>query len=53
MDEAKKKQLEEELKRLFAAEDAAQETPSRPKEARSGRVRVIRRRKGAPDLQIT
>jgi hypothetical protein len=52
MDEKKRKKLEEQLRQLFAQADLSAD-PKRPvTESRPSGVRVIRRRKGAPDMQI-
>ena len=52
MDEAKRKQLEVQLRQLMSA--AAKETGPETHEGRyvNGRVQVIRRRKGKPDRAI-
>lgn len=51
MDEAKKRQLEAKLRQMFLNASQPQEedqpTPNKPRN-----IRVIRRRKGEPDMQI-
>ena len=51
MDESKKKQLEAKLRQMFLI---ASQTPeeSRPTPCKPRGIRVIRRRKGEPDMQI-
>jgi hypothetical protein len=51
MDEAKKKQLEAKLRQMFlnASQPQEEDRPT-PKQPRN--IRVIRRRKGEPDMQI-
>ena len=50
MEEEKKKQIEAKLRRLIALGNTPEEQP-RSTLTKSG-TRVIRRRKGSPDLQI-
>jgi len=51
MEAEQKKKLEEQLRKLMAqAEEPSEEKQSAPK--RSGNVRVIRRRRGEPDMAI-
>jgi hypothetical protein len=51
MDEYKKKQLEAKLRQMFLN---ASQTPeeNRPTPCKPSGIRVIRRRKGEPDMQI-
>ncbi|MFO7714282.1 hypothetical protein [Desulfosarcina sp.] len=51
MDENKRKQIEAKLFQLFTQTDANQNTGSHAKTAPTV-VKVIRRRKGKPDLQV-
>jgi len=51
MDEAKKKQLEAKLRQMFLNASQPQEE-DRPTPRKSRNIRVIRRRKGEPDMQI-
>lgn len=53
MEESKKKQIEDRLRQMIAAENqpAEEKRAMEPSPARS-RVTVIRRRKGVPDTQI-
>ena len=51
MEAEQKKKLEEQLRKLMAqAEETPEEKQSAPK--RSGNIRVIRRRRGQPDMVI-
>jgi hypothetical protein len=52
MDENKKKKLEERLREMIISEDQKLNEKPRPKSKTSG-AKVIRRRKGSPDLQIS
>jgi hypothetical protein len=51
MDEAKKKQLEAKLRQMFLNATQPQEE-DRPTPCKPRNIRVIRRRKGEPDMQI-
>jgi len=51
MDDAKRKKIEAQLRQLLADEYPSQKE-DRPVETRPAGVRVIRRRKGAPDKKI-
>ena len=51
MDEAKKKQLEAKLRQMFLNASQTQES-DRPTPRKLPNIRVIRRRKGEPDMQI-
>jgi hypothetical protein len=51
MDEAKKKQLEAKLRQMFLNASQPQEE-DRPTSNKPRNIRVIRRRKGEPDMQI-
>lgn len=51
MDEAKKKQLEAKLRQMFNNASFTQEE-DRPTLRKPRNIRVIRRRKGEPDMQI-
>ena len=51
MDENKKKMLEEKLRRLIALADKSKPENKAQAESKLFGVRVIRRRKGAADLQ--
>jgi len=51
MDEAKRKKIEAKLNRLFAQADQTKKDAS-PAKRSGGGTRVIRRRKGKPDLHI-
>lgn len=51
MDENKKKMLEEKLRQLIAIADKSKSEKKPPAETKLFGVRVIRRRKGATDLQ--
>jgi hypothetical protein len=52
MDAKKRKKLEEQLRQLFAQADQSTD-PKRPiTESKPSVIRVIRRRKGVPDMQI-
>lgn len=51
MDEAKKKQLEAKLRQMFLSASQAQKD-ERPTLCKLRGTRVIRRRKGEPDMQI-
>jgi len=51
MDENKRKQIEAKLIQLFSQTDASQQTDSYKKSSPPV-VKVIRRRKGKPDLQV-
>ena len=52
MDQEKIKEIEAKLHQLFAQDDQAREKKSPTKNTATG-VRVIRRRKGKPDLHIS
>lgn len=52
MDQATKKRLEDQLRELIRSASPSKEDESPAYEKRSPVVRVIRRRKGTPDLQI-
>jgi hypothetical protein len=51
MDEAKKKQLEAKLRQMFLNASQPQEE-DQPAPRNPRKIRVIRRRKGEPDMQI-
>jgi hypothetical protein len=51
MDEAKKRQLEAKLRQMFLNASQTQEE-DRPTPCKPRNIRVIRRRKGEPDMQI-
>jgi len=52
MNEAKRKKIEAKLHKLFAQADQAKKDESPARTTRGG-TRVIRRRKGKPDLHIS
>ena len=52
MDIATKKRLEEQLRQLILSAEAAKDESPTPATSRHSGVRVIRRRKGAPDRKI-
>lgn len=52
MDEAKKKQLEAKLRQMFLNATNQTQEEDRPTPRKSSNIRVIRRRKGEPDMQI-
>ena len=51
MEENKRKKLEAQLRQMFVMEDQLQ-NKNHPVEMRTSGVKVIRRRKGAPDRKI-
>ena len=51
MEEEKRKKIEEQLRQMIALTNQSQ-TVNRPGKSRPGGVRVIRRRKGQPDMHI-
>ena len=51
MNEEKKKKLEEQLRKLIALAEQPRDE-KQPAETRPGTVRVIRRRRGQPDMLI-
>ena len=52
MEDAKRKQLESELRRLINAASSNTEKQTESRARMSGSIRVIRRRKGSPDRHI-
>ena len=52
MDESKRKQIEARLQELFAENDPEKTRSERIIQTTGRSVRVIRRRKGRPDLQL-
>jgi hypothetical protein len=53
MEEAKRKRLEEKLRQMFMDADQSEDKSRLPTEIKTSGPRVIRRRKGTPDMQVS